>query len=88
MKGYDFHRQKPLDKYIADFFCHELMLVIEIDGITHELEHVKINDKEKQRRLEALGITVMRIPDAEVFTNLPYVLNLIERYIDEFESEM
>ena len=30
MKGYDFHRQKPLDEYIVDFFCNELLLAIEI----------------------------------------------------------
>jgi len=32
MYGYDFHRQKPLLNYIADFYCNELNLVIEIDG--------------------------------------------------------
>ena len=35
MKGYDFHRQKPLDEYIVDFFCIELMLAIEVDGESH-----------------------------------------------------
>lgn len=30
MRGYDFHRQKPIDNYIVDFFCNELMLAIEI----------------------------------------------------------
>lgn len=38
MMGYDFHRQKPLLNYIADFFCHELALVIELDGYTHQFE--------------------------------------------------
>lgn len=32
MMGYDFHRQKPLDNYVADFFCNELMLALEIVG--------------------------------------------------------
>ena len=35
MCGYDFHRQKPLDNYIVDFFCDELMLAVEIDGLSH-----------------------------------------------------
>jgi very-short-patch-repair endonuclease len=35
MLGYDFHRQKPIDNYILDFFCYELMLGIETDGFTH-----------------------------------------------------
>lgn len=87
MRGYDFHRQKPLDKYIADFFCHELRLVIELDGSIHKLEHVRVNDEIRQARLESLGLGVMRIPNDEVLTNLTYVLNLIENYIDEFEME-
>jgi len=36
LKGYQFYRQKPIDKYIVDFFCKELKLIIEMDGITHE----------------------------------------------------
>ena len=41
MKGYDFHRQKPIDNYIVDFFCHELMLVIEIDGYAYLVPFVE-----------------------------------------------
>ena len=33
--GYSFSRQKPILNYIADFYCHELRLVVEIDGSTH-----------------------------------------------------
>jgi hypothetical protein len=36
MYGYDFHRQKPIDNYILDFFLYELMLGIEVDGYSHE----------------------------------------------------
>jgi very-short-patch-repair endonuclease len=36
--GVEFHRQVPLDKFIVDFYCHELMLAIEIDGVTHGTE--------------------------------------------------
>jgi very-short-patch-repair endonuclease len=60
MKGYDFHRQKPLDNYIADFFCHELMLAIEIDGYSHLLDEVQIKDAKKEKRLNELGIRVLR----------------------------
>ena len=49
MLGYDFHRQKPLDNYIVDFFCHELMLVIELDGYTHQFEDVIEKDEKKER---------------------------------------
>lgn len=36
--GYDFHRQKPLDNFIVDFYCNELMLAIELDGYSHTLD--------------------------------------------------
>jgi very-short-patch-repair endonuclease len=36
IKGYDFHRQKPILNYILDFFCSELKLAIEVDGLTHD----------------------------------------------------
>jgi len=32
---YEFHRQVPIDEFIVDFYCHELMLAIEIDGNSH-----------------------------------------------------
>ncbi len=50
MLGYDFHRQKPIDNYIADFFCNKLGLVIELDGYTHSFEEVTLKDKTKEER--------------------------------------
>jgi very-short-patch-repair endonuclease len=38
--GFDFHRQKPIDNYIVDFYCCDLFLAIELDGITHTYECV------------------------------------------------
>lgn len=34
--GFDFHRQKPIDEFVVDFFCPKLLLAIEIDGASHE----------------------------------------------------
>ncbi len=81
MRGYDFHRQKPLDQFIVDFFCHELMLVIEIDGVTHDYESFK--DAERQQRLESLGLQFLRFRDVDVKRNLQGVLLSIENWIDE-----
>ncbi len=38
LMGYDFHRQKPIDNYIVDFFCNKLKLAVEVDGYTHGFE--------------------------------------------------
>jgi very-short-patch-repair endonuclease len=47
MKGKDFHRQKPIINFIADFFCPELKLVIEIDGNSHDKENAYDKDRER-----------------------------------------
>jgi len=83
MCGYDFHRQKPIDKYIVDFFCNELMLVIEIDGIRHEGREKY--DKQRQEELEDMGINFLRFDDDEVFYNIEKVLSTIENWIKTHE---
>ena len=50
MYGYDFHRQKPIDNYILDFFCYELMLGIEVDGYSHEFLEVYEKDLIKEKK--------------------------------------
>ena len=83
MKGYDFHRQKPLDNYIVDFFCNELMLAIEIDGETHYGNEKR--DEKRQRKLEQYGIQFLRFDDLDVVHNLDGVLKNIEKWIDDYE---
>jgi len=63
MMGYDFHRQKPIDNFILDFFCHELMLGIEIDGYTHQFEEVFIRDLKKDKKMAETGIKILRFSD-------------------------
>jgi very-short-patch-repair endonuclease len=79
--GYDFDRQRPVDNYILDFFCNDLMLGIEIDGITHEDDNVKIKDARKEARLNELGITVLRFDDVDVRLNPQYYFNVIMEWI-------
>jgi len=49
--GYDFHRQKPIDNYILDFYCDALLLGIEIDGYSHQILEVFNKDTKKEQRL-------------------------------------
>ena len=87
MYGYDFHRQKPIDNYILDFFCHELMLGIEIDGYSHELIEVFEKDTRKTIKMNKLGITVLRFSDHQVMKEMENVLRAIEQYIADFEND-
>ena len=84
--GYGFNRQKPLDRYIVDFYCKALDLVIEIDGSSHSHEEIVINDEKRQKVLESLGLSFLRFSDLEVKKNMPYVLNEINAFIDDFEK--
>jgi very-short-patch-repair endonuclease len=59
MYGYDFHRQKPIDNYIIDFFCHELMLGIEVDGYSHQIIEVFDKDVKKEGVMNMLGIYIL-----------------------------
>ena len=86
MYGYDFHRQKPIDNYILDFFCYELMLGIEVDGYSHEFLEVFNKDGVKEKRMNELGITVLRFSDEQVLKEMENVISTIEFYIYEFEK--
>ncbi len=86
MYGYDFHRQKPIDEYIADFYCYKLKLVIEIDGYSHNFDEVIRKDKIKERKIMELGFKILRFTENEVRANIDNVLREIEKYILEFEK--
>jgi very-short-patch-repair endonuclease len=87
MFGYDFHRQKPLLNYIADFYCYELNLVIEVDGYSHQFVETQKKDARKQLELENIGLALLRFTDEEVKKQMVNVLNAIENYILEYEKQ-
>ena len=84
--GYDFHRQKPLGNFIFDFFCHELMLAIEVDGVSHNQDIVRAKDSKKEAYLKSLGITVLRFQDDQIYPENRDALKEIERYVLEYEK--
>ena len=86
MKGYQFRRQRPVMSYIADFMCKELMLIIEVDGITHHYYDTQANDKVRQMELEAAGFKVLRFDDDIVLTSIELVVEEIEEWIDGIKT--
>lgn len=84
LRGYPvrFSRQKVLGKYIADFYCAEAKLVIEIDGSGHYTDEGKQYDSERTAFLEGYGLTVIRIPNTEIFYNFKGVCDYIS-HIEE-----
>ena len=83
IEGYDFDRQRPIDEYIVDFFSKDLMLAIEVDGVTHDSATGQQHDRRRQQRLEALGVRFLRFQDEEVTQNLEGVLTVIREWVRE-----
>jgi len=81
MKGFQFRRQRSVLNYISDFMCKELMLVIEVDGISHHSEEAIKKDEIRQKTLEAAGFTVGRFTDDEVLNNINAVHSYLEDWI-------
>src|SRR5690606_27888559 len=71
--GYKFRRQHPLHVFIVDFYCHELGLIIEVDGAYHETKAQKEQDEKRTELLKFQGLTVIRFSNEEVTTNIDVV---------------
>ncbi len=82
--GVQFHRQVPIKEYIVDFYCHELMLAIEIDGDSHLYKYDY--DQKRQGELELLGITFLRFSDFDVKQNMFSVALALEHVVFEMNS--
>ena len=74
-----FIRQKTIGRYIVDFYCAEAQLAVELDGSQHFLDEQMVRDKERTAYLNEYGITVLRIPNNEIYCNFRGVC----AYIDE-----
>ncbi|CAH1532525.1 Endonuclease domain-containing protein [Vibrio rotiferianus] len=72
--GVKFRRQHGIGRYIVDFYCTELNLVIEIDGDSHFSTEGKEKDAMRDAFLEALGIEVLRFTNEEVMNQTESVL--------------
>ncbi|MDD4747963.1 MAG: endonuclease domain-containing protein [Salinivirgaceae bacterium] len=77
--GLKFRRQHPINNYIADFYCHKIKLVIEIDGETHNPESAKLYDEHRTNVLNSFGIEVIRFKNTDILTNISLVKNEIEK---------
>ena len=87
MMGYTFNRQKPLDRYIVDFYCAKLKLVIEVDGDYHAEKDQIVTDDIRQKFLEKYSLNFLRFTEAECVKEIGAVLLSIERYIERWEKE-
>ena len=71
-------RQKVIDDYIVDFYCHDARIAIEIDGSQHYTDEGIEYDSIRTENISDRGIIVIRIPNNEVNNNF----NAVCEYID------
>lgn len=76
-----FRRQHPVGPFFVDFYCHEALLVIEVDGDVHLIKEVKDRDEERQEYIENLGLRVLRFTNAEVLDEPDRVVIEIESFL-------
>ena len=81
LKGKKFRRQHAIANYVADFYCSEFKLVIELDGNFHTEAETKEYDKSRTNLLNELGITVLRFWNEDVIKNPGKVINKISEYL-------
>ncbi len=82
-----FYRQKVLGKYIADFYCADAKLVIELDGSQHFEDDSAKYDNERTAFLEQYGLSVIRIPNNEIQDNFYGVCEYIDRFVKKAINE-
>src|SRR5450759_4704942 len=83
INGYKFRRQQPLYDYIVDFYCHNLKLIIEVDGEIHLLLENKKYDSKRDNILKINGYHIIRLSNVEVETEINSAINKIISYISE-----
>ncbi|RZJ44028.1 MAG: endonuclease domain-containing protein [Brevundimonas sp.] len=81
LDGLKFRRQYRIDRYVADFACEALMMIVELDGGVHNDDEQALTDQLRQDDLERLGWSVLRFANADVMGRLPDVLEAIRRHV-------
>jgi very-short-patch-repair endonuclease len=72
-----FRRQYGIRDYVVDFYCPQLKLAIEIDGAPHEFFQQRQHDNQRQQKLQALGIHMIRFTNNDVLVDIDKVINAI-----------
>lgn len=86
LSGFKFRRQHPIGFFIADFYCHKVKLILEIDGSIHNNPEVKEADERRQAELEKLGYIIRRFTNEEVLNKPEEVLEIIAKKILELNN--
>lgn len=85
--GVQFYRQRPIDQFIVDFYCHAAMLVIECDGSQHHSAEGLAQDIARDDRLRSLGLQILRFDNRQILTQLNAVCDVVAQVVLERAAE-
>ncbi len=77
-EGLKFRRQHPINQFIVDFYCHEKLLVVEVDGGIHNEIKVKERDEGREAELQNFGLTIIRFTNEEIMNDMKHVLEKLK----------
>ena len=86
VRGSKFRRQYGVQMFVVDFYCPELRLAIEVDGLTHEDTWHQKKDENRQHLIESYGVHFLRFSDEEVLGDVEKVIKTIEAEIDRLRG--
>jgi len=75
--GLKFRRQHPAGRFILDFYCHEARLIVEIDGVAHDMGNRPRRDRRRDQHFEQKGLRTLRVPAADVLRDIGRVIGAI-----------
>jgi len=78
IEGLKFRRQHGIGKYVVDFYCPEIKLIIEVDGDSHFEPGAQEKDVERERSLINSGFRVLRFTDRDIFDSMEDVIEIIK----------
>ncbi|HYH47161.1 MAG TPA: endonuclease domain-containing protein [Thermoanaerobaculia bacterium] len=79
--GLKFRRQVPLGRFVADFLCQRLHLVLEVDGEIHQADSQAVRDRDREACLRGLGYSVLRFSNDQVLQAPQEVLRSLEAWV-------
>ncbi|PID34779.1 MAG: endonuclease [candidate division SR1 bacterium] len=84
--GYRFLRQKMIDSFIVDFYCSKLLLVIEIDGDSHDGK--EIYDLQRTDKLKNKGLMLIRYSNEEILNHIDEVKQHLSEQIEQRKKQL
>lgn len=81
IEGAKFRRQYSVDYFVLDFYCAELKLAIEVDGLSHDGLEARLYDRERQQHIEGFGIQFLRFKNGQVYRELNAVVEAMRQRV-------